>query len=39
MSQTLNDSLMKITKGAGIAFIGSLAALFFGLIGRIMLVR
>jgi len=39
MSQTLNDSLVKITKGAGIAFGGSLAALFIGFISRPMIAR
>jgi len=36
---SLNDSLVKITKGAGIAFGGSLAALFLGFIGRPMVAR
>lgn len=36
---TLNDSLIKITKGAGIAFVGSLVALFFALVGRLLLAR
>jgi len=36
---SLNDSLVKITKGAGIAFIGSLVGLFFGFIGRILVAR
>jgi len=39
MQQTLNDSLAKITKGAGIALVGTLAALFLGFIGRPMVAR
>jgi len=39
MSQDLNDSLVKITKGAGIAFAGVLAALFFGFISRVLVAR
>ncbi len=35
----LNDSLAKITKGAGIAFAGSLAGLFLGFIGRLLVAR
>jgi len=39
MQQTLNDSLVKIAKGAGIAFGGSLAGLFLGFISRPMVAR
>lgn len=39
MPQTLNDSLVKIAKGAGIAFVGSLVGLFFGFIGRVLIAR
>jgi O-antigen/teichoic acid export membrane protein len=39
MSQALNDSLVRITKGTGIGFIGSLAALFFAFIGRVLVAR
>jgi len=39
MKQTLNDSLVKITKGTGIAFGGSLAALLIGFITRPMIAR
>jgi len=39
MSQALNDSLAKITKGGGIAFGGTLAALFIGFISRPMVAR
>jgi O-antigen/teichoic acid export membrane protein len=36
---SLNDSLVKITKGAGIALVGYLAALLLGFIGRPMVAR
>jgi O-antigen/teichoic acid export membrane protein len=36
---SLNDSLVKITKGAGIALGGSLAAMFIGFISRPMIAR
>lgn len=36
---SLNDSLVKITKGAGIALMGTLAALFLGFIGRVLVAR
>jgi len=36
---SLNDSLVKITKGAGIALVGTLAALFLGFISRPMIAR
>ncbi len=36
---SLDESLVKITKGAGIAFLGSLIGLFLGFIGRIMVAR
>jgi O-antigen/teichoic acid export membrane protein len=39
MSQTLNDSLAKITKGTGIVFVGSLVSLLLGFIGRPLIVR
>jgi O-antigen/teichoic acid export membrane protein len=39
MPQALNDSLAKITKGTGIAFVGTLAALFFAFISRPMVAR
>lgn len=39
MARNLNDSLAKITKGAGIALIGSLASLLFAFIGRVMIAR
>lgn len=35
----LDESLVKITKGAGIAFIGSLAGLFLGFLGKLLVVR
>ncbi len=35
----LDESLIKITRGAGIAFIGSLLALFFAFMGRVMVAR
>jgi len=39
MAEALNDSLVKITKGAGIAFIGSLVGLFFAFIARVLVAR
>ena len=39
MSQVLNDSLAKITKGAGIAFVGFLATLLFAFISRVLVAR
>jgi O-antigen/teichoic acid export membrane protein len=36
---SLNDSLVKITKGTGIAFVGSLAALVFAFISRVLIAR
>jgi O-antigen/teichoic acid export membrane protein len=39
MQQTLSDSLVKITKGAGIAFVGYLVSMLLGLIGRPLIVR
>jgi len=39
MLQTLNDSLAKIAKGSGVAFVGSLAGLFFAFIGRVLIAR
>ncbi len=39
MQEPLGDSLVKITKGAGIAFIGSLVSLFFAFISRILVAR
>jgi len=36
---SLNDSLVKITKGAGIALVGTFAALFLGFISRPMVAR
>jgi len=32
---SLNDSLVRITKGAGIALVGYLVGLFFGFISRV----
>jgi len=39
MSQLMNESLVRITKGAGIAFCGSLAGLLLGFIGRTLVAR
>jgi len=39
MQEGLNDSLAKITKGAGLAFVGILAARFFFFIIRILIAR
>ena len=39
MSQTLSDSLVKITKGTGIVFVGSLVSLLLGFIGRPLIAR
>lgn len=39
MSQTLNDSLAKITKGTGIVFVGYLVSMLLGFIGRPLIVR
>jgi O-antigen/teichoic acid export membrane protein len=39
MSQTLNDSLAKITKGTGIAFIGYLVSMLLGFVGRPVIAR
>lgn len=39
MQQTLDDSLVKITKGAGIALVGTFAALLLGFISRPMVAR
>jgi O-antigen/teichoic acid export membrane protein len=39
MSQTLNDSLVKITKGTGIAFVGYLVSMLLGFISRPLIVR
>ena len=35
----LDESLLKITKGAGIAFLGSLAGLALGFVGRVLVAR
>ena len=39
MSEIVNQSLQKITKGTGIIFIGSLLGLFLAFIGRLMIAR
>jgi len=39
MSQTLSDSLVKITKGTGIVFVGSLVSLLLGFVGRPLIAR
>lgn len=39
MTQGLDDSLLKITKGAGIAFLGSLAGLLFAFFTRVLVAR
>ena len=39
MTQGLDDSLLKITKGAGIAFLGSLAGLLFAFFTRLLVAR
>jgi O-antigen/teichoic acid export membrane protein len=39
MSQTLSDSLAKITKGTGIVFVGYLVSMLLGFIGRPLIVR
>jgi O-antigen/teichoic acid export membrane protein len=39
MQQTLSDSLAKITKGTGIAFVGYLVSMLLGFISRPLLVR
>jgi O-antigen/teichoic acid export membrane protein len=39
MSQTLSDSLVKITKGTGIVFVGYLVSLLLGFISRPLIVR
>jgi O-antigen/teichoic acid export membrane protein len=36
---SLDESLIKISKGAGIAFVGSLAALLFAFLGRVLVAR
>ena len=36
---SLDESLMKITRGAGIAFVGSLLALFLTFMGRVLVAR
>jgi O-antigen/teichoic acid export membrane protein len=39
MSEIVNESLQKITKGTTIVFIGTIVGLFLGFVGRIILVR
>jgi O-antigen/teichoic acid export membrane protein len=39
MQEITNGSLLRITKGAGVAFIGFLAALLLGFFGRILVAR
>jgi O-antigen/teichoic acid export membrane protein len=39
MTQGLDDSLLKITKGAGIAFLGSLVGLLFAFFTRLLVAR
>jgi O-antigen/teichoic acid export membrane protein len=39
MSQTLSDSLVKITKGSSVVLIGSLVSLLLGFIGRPLIAR
>ena len=39
MTQGLDDSLLKITKGAGIAFLGSLVGLLFAFFTRVLVAR
>ena len=39
MQQTLNESLVKITRGTGVAFVGSLVGLFLAFIGRVLVAR
>ena len=39
MQEIPNESLLKITKGAGIAFIGFVAGLLFAFIGRLLIAR
>jgi O-antigen/teichoic acid export membrane protein len=39
MSQTLSDSLAKITKGTGIVFVGYLVSMLLGFVGRPLIAR
>jgi len=39
MTQSLDDSLLKITRGAGIAFLGSLVGLLFAFFTRVLIAR
>lgn len=39
MSEIVNQSLQKIAKGTGIILVGTIVGLFFGFVGRIILVR
>jgi len=39
MTQGLDDSLLKITRGAGIAFLGSLVGLLFAFFARVLIAR
>jgi len=39
MTQGLDDSLLKITRGAGIAFLGLLVGLLFGFLARVLVAR
>ena len=39
MQPTLNESLVKITRGVGIAFIGYLSGLLFTFLGRLLIAR
>ena len=39
MFETVNESLQKIMKGAGIVFIGTIIGLLLGFVGRIILIR
>ena len=39
MSEIVNQSLQKITKGTGIVFTGTIIGLLLGFIGRVIIVR